>query len=99
MSNDSLVSSARPGSGRDRSLMAILQADWKNMFYKDESKDFNIVVGPNGDTFPVHRLVMIARCDKLRGRMGSKTKNKLYFKHLEPAAVKTIIHYLYSAEV
>ena len=97
VSTDSLASVTRPGSGKDRSLVGILQADWRVMYDHEESKDTELVIGPAGSTesFRVHSTVLIARCDRLRERMGSRME----FEHLDPFAVKKILQYLYSAEV
>ena len=93
----SLSSETRPCS-RDRSLLAVLQVDWRNMIQHHETKDFELVIGEKEESIFVHRIVLIARCNKLREKLG-QTKKKLVFKHLEVQAVKTILQYVYSAEV
>ena len=99
VSSDSLASVTRPGSGKDRSLIGILQADWKTMYHHEESKDVTIVIGEE-ESFRVHSLVLVARCHKLSGRLDhSQNDNTLVFKHLSVNAVKRILQYLYSAEV
>lgn len=93
----SLSSDTRPCS-RDRSLLAVLQVDWRNMILHHETKDLELVVGEKEESIPAHRIVLIARCNKLREKLG-QTKKKLVFKHLEIQAVKTILQYVYSAEI
>lgn len=103
ISTDSLASNARAGSGRlDRSLVGILQADWRNMMYHEDSKDIKLIVGTEKETFLVHSLVLIARCNKLKDNhmpAMMQSPRTLTFQHLKPSAVRIIIHYLYSAEV
>ena len=94
----SLSSDSRPCS-RDRSLLAVLQVDWRNMILHHETKDFELLVGEKEESILVHRIVLIARCNKLREKLEGETKKKLVFKHLEVQAVKTIMQYVYSAEV
>ncbi len=101
MELESLASSVTrnsTGAGNDRSLVGILQADWRAMYRHDDTKDMELVVGAEKKVIRVHSLVLIARCDRMRDRMSNGSA-KLTLRNLSPCAVDKILRYLYSAEV
>ena len=100
-SKESLASSVTrncTGAGNDRSLVGILQADWRAMYRHDDTKDMELVVGADQKVFRVHSIVLTARCDRMRDR-ASNGSAQLTLHNLSPSAVDKIVRYLYSAEV
>ena len=90
------MSSELPRQG-SRSLVAVLQADWRAMLLDEESKDFQIVVGNKKEKFTFHKIVLLARCEKFkRENLSGK---ELVLQQVDSEAMQKIQHYLYTAEV
>ena len=77
-------------------LLAVLQEDWRAMFYDEDSKDFTLTVGVKKDKLSVHKLVLLARCENLRRCLS---KNELILPTLDAIAMRKVLQYLYTAEV
>lgn len=95
MSYDQL--SSRPGS-RDRSLLAVLQSQWREMSYNEDTKDFVLIVGERREELTVHKLILMVRCEKLTTRYLAD-KKELEYECLDPPSVRKVLQYLYTAEV
>ena len=95
MSYDQL--SSRPGS-RDRSMLAVLQSQWRDMSYNEETKDFVLIVGERREELTVHKLVLMVRCEKLTASYLAN-KKEIEYEFLDPASMRKVLQYLYTAEV
>lgn len=91
------LSSSHPVGSKDRSLIGSLQADWRSMFYHENSKDISVII-EDGQCIRLHSLVLLARCGN-NGRLQYETSSQINCRHLQASSVKKILLYLYSAEV
>lgn len=85
-----------------QTLVARLQSDWCSVLEDEASSDAELVVGV--ERIAVHRLVLRARCETLWAQLRAQERDgdgrpALRFPYLSPAAVRTVVRYLYTAKV
>lgn len=87
-------------SERSQRLLETLRSDWSNMLSDEQSKDLQLLVGPAEEgVVSAHRLVLLARCEKLHQQLKRAGNSTLSFPELDLQATKAVIRYLYTAKV
>ena len=85
---------------RNQRLLEALRIDWVKMLSDEQSKDLQILVGPAEEgVVSAHRLVLLARCEKLQKRLRRAGSSTLRFPELDLQATKAVIRYLYTSKV
>lgn len=87
----------KESSTNKRTFLTALQEDWRWMLHDEDSKDFLLLIGSQRERVRIHKAILQARCQKLRGKQLER--NELSLPTLDTVVMKNVQGYLYTAEV